>query len=207
MLHTEVLEPGTLGILKAVLNCATFNSFNLVGGTALALQFGHRLSVDLDFFTNEPFDKELAKAELADIGNWQTSSENKIGLRGQLNGIKMDFVTYRYPLMEVAVVIDGIRMLAQSDISAMKLSAVTNRGAKKDFYDIFFLLKKHTFAQLCDWYKQKFETNNLFMLLKSLTYFDDAEATETPLLLAKNIQWETVKKILLAEVEKYTNSQ
>ena len=202
MLHTEVLEPGTLGILKAVLNCDTFNSFNLVGGTALALQFGHRLSIDLDFFTNEPFDKELAKAELADIGNWQTNSENKIGLRGQLNGVKMDFITYRYPLMEAAVIIDSVRTLAQSDISA-----IMNRGAKKDFYDIFFLLKKHTFAQLCDWYKQKFETNNLFMLLKSLTYFDDAEATETPVLVAKNIQWETVKKTLLNEVEQYTNSQ
>ena len=202
MLHTEVLEPGTLGVLKAVLSCDTFNSFNLVGGTALALQFGHRLSIDLDFFTNEPFDKELAKAELADIGNWQTNSENKIGLRGQLNGVKMDFITYRYPLMEAAVIIDSIRMLAQSDISA-----ITNRGAKKDFYDIFFLLKKHTFAQLYDWYKQKFETNNLFMLLKTLTYFDDAEATETPVLLAKNIQWETVKKTLLNEVEQYTNSQ
>jgi len=94
-------------------------------------------------------------------------------------------------------------MLSQADISAMKLSAVTNRGAKKDFYDIFFLLKQHSFAQLCEWYKQKFRTNNLFMLLKSLTYFDDAELTETPVLLAKKTNWDIVKKTLRSEVDRY----
>lgn len=204
MLHTEVLESGTLGVLRSVLATDTFESFNLVGGTALALQFGHRLSIDLDFFTTDPFDKELAKSELADIGIWTTDSENKIGLRGQLNGIKMDFITYRYPLLEPIVVIDDIRMLSQADISAMKLSAVTNRGAKKDFYDIYFLLRRHSFAQLFDWYKGKFQTNNLFMLLKSITYFDDAELTETPVLLAENVSWETVRDTILLEVATYS---
>ena len=203
MLHTEVLEPGTLGILRAVLANETFQSFNLVGGTALALQFGHRLSIDLDFST-DPFDKELAKAELAAIGNWATDSENKNGLRGQLNNVKMDFVTYRYPLLAPTVLVDNIRMLSQADISAMKLSAVANRGAKKDFYDIFFLLRRHSFAQLCDWYKQKFQTNNLFMLLKSITYFDDAELTETPVLLGEKISWETVRDTILFEVATYS---
>lgn len=204
MLHAEVLEPGTLGILKAVLANKLFDSFNLVGGTALALQFGHRLSIDLDFFTTDLFDKELVKAELADMGIWTTDSENKIGLRGQLDGVKIDFVTYRYPLLEPIVIIDDVRMLSQADISAMKLSAVTNRGAKKDFYDIFFLLHRHSFTQLCDWYKRKFRTNNLFMLLKSITYFDDAELTETPVLLAKNISWESVKETILFEVARYS---
>ncbi|GAB2548417.1 nucleotidyl transferase AbiEii/AbiGii toxin family protein [Spirosoma aerophilum] len=204
MLHTEVLEPGTLGILRSILANESFESFNLVGGTALALQFGHRLSIDLDFFTTEPFDKELVKAELNDIGEWTTDSENKIGLRGQLNGVKMDFITYRYPLISPIVVIDDVRMLSQSDISAMKLSAVTNRGAKKDFFDIYFLLRRHSFAQLCDWYMEKFRTNNLFMLLKSITYFDDAELSEMPVMLADNVSWETVKSTILLEVATYS---
>lgn len=204
MLHTEVLESSTLGILRSILANETFESFNLVGGTALALQFGHRLSIDLDFFTTEPFDKELVKAELNDIGEWTTDSENKIGLRGQLNGVKMDFITYRYPLISPIVVVDEVRMLSQADISAMKLSAITNRGAKKDFYDIYFLLRRHSFAQLCDWYREKFKTNNLFMLLKSITYFDDAELTETPVLLAENVSWETVKSTILLEVATYS---
>ena len=137
MLYTEVLEPGTLGILRNVLANETFESFSLVGGTALALQFGHRLSIDLDFFTTNSFDNELVKAELADIGTWTTDSENRIGLRGQLSGIKMDFVTYKYPLVEPAVVLDGIRMLSQADISAM-----TNRGQKKIFtiYTFYYAL-------------------------------------------------------------------
>lgn len=155
MLHTEILTTSTLGLLKAIQTIDTFQSFSLVGGTALALQLGHRLSIDLDFFTTESFDKELAKAELNDIGNWQTDSENKIGLRGQLNGVKIDLITYRYPLLEPAVTIDDIRMLSQADISAMKLAAVTNRGAKKDFYDIFFLLRHYSFSQLCNCYKAK----------------------------------------------------
>ncbi len=204
MLRTEVLEPGTLGILRAVLANETFESFNLVGRTALALQFGHRLSIDLDFFTTDLFDKELIKSELSDIGNWHIDSENKIGLRGALNGIKIDFVTYRYPLLEPIRIIDGIRMLSQADISAMKLSAVSNRGAKKDFYDMYFLLRRHSFAQLCNWYKAKFQTNNLFMLLKSITYFDDAELTETPVLLADKVSWEVVKETILHEVATYS---
>lgn len=204
MLHTEFLEPGTLGILKSVLANKTFASFNLVGGTALALQFGHRLSIDLDFFTTDLFDKELVKQELADIGSWTTDSENKIGLRGQLNGIKTDFVTYRYPLLEPVVILGGIRMLSQADISAVKLSAITNRGAKKDFYNIFFLLRYHSFAQLCEWYKAKFQTNNLFMLLKSITYFDDAELTETPVLLDDNVSWDMVRDTILLEVASYS---
>ncbi|MCY7355868.1 MAG: nucleotidyl transferase AbiEii/AbiGii toxin family protein, partial [Rudanella sp.] len=170
---------------------------------ALALQFGHRLSEDLDFFTPESFDKELVKAELMDIGNWHTDSENKIGLRGKLNGVKMDFVTYRYPLLQPFTVIDEVRMLAQADISAMKLSAITNRGAKKDFYDVYFLVQQHGFAQICDWYQQKFETNNLLMLLKSVTYFDDAETSQTPIVLTEKVSWELVKQTMLDEVNNY----
>lgn len=204
MLHTEVLEPGTLDILRAVLTTDTFDSFCLVGGTALALQFGHRLSEDLDFFTPEAFDKELVKFELQQIGNWQVDSENKIGLRGKLNGIKMDFVTYRYPVLQPFTVIEGVRMLSLADISAMKLSAITNRGAKKDFYDVYFLLKEFGFSQLCDWYRQKFDTNNLFMLLKSLTYFNDAEQSQTPTVLTQTVSWNSVKQTLLDEVNTYS---
>lgn len=85
----------------------------------------------------------------------------------------------------------------------MKLSAVTNRAAKKDFYDIYFLLRRHSFAQLGDWYRQKYQTNNLFMLLKSLTYFTDTDSTETPVLLTEPVSRQTVIETILAEVNKY----
>ena len=86
----------------------------------------------------------------------------------------------------------------------MKLSAITNRGVKKDFYDVYFLVQKHGFTQLCGWYQQKFETNNLFMLLKSLTYFDDAEQSQAPVLLTETVSWTMVKQTLLDEVNKYS---
>ena len=203
MLHTAVIEPGTLGILKYISSQEIFESFCLVGGTALALQMGHRLSIDLDFFSPESFDKELFKTELSEYGDWITFSENKIGLRGQLNDVKVDFVTYRYPLLEPATSEEGIRMFSINDIAAMKLSAITNRGAKKDFYDIYFLMRQYGLSQLLEWYQQKYQTNNLFMILKSLTYFDDAELTETPVLLQKKTGWTTVKKTILEAVTNY----
>ncbi|GAB3894496.1 nucleotidyl transferase AbiEii/AbiGii toxin family protein [Larkinella knui] len=203
MLYTAVIEPGTLGILKYISSHDIFESFCLVGGTALALQMGHRLSIDLDFFSPQPFDKELVKTELSEYGDWLTFSENKIGLRGQLNNVKVDFVTYRYPLLEPATSEGGIRMFSTKDIAAMKLSAITNRGAKKDFYDIYFLMRQYGLSQLLEWYQQKYQTNNLFMVLKSLTYFDDAELTETPVLLQKKTGWITVKKTILAAVTNY----
>ncbi len=205
MLHTATLEPGTLGLLTRIMAQEAMQPFYLVGGTALALQMGHRLSIDLDFFCESAFDKELVKAEMNAIGHWETDSENRIGLRGQLNGVKIDFVTYNYPQISPAWVELGVRMFSQPDIAAMKLSAVTNRGAKKDFYDIFFLLKTYSFGQLCAWYQEKYRTNNLMMVLKSITYFDDADQTGTPVLLDEKVAWTTVQDKLRNEVAKFIN--
>lgn len=205
MLHTEVLEPRTLGILNDLMAVDSLKSFYLVGGTALALQFGHRLSVDLDMFTTEPFDQELVLTDLRDyIGGIVTDNRNKIGLRLTVQNIKVDLVTYQYPLIREPVTIAGVRMFALEDIAAMKLSAITNRGAKKDFYDLFTLINRYSFAQLCEWYGQKFPDTSLFMMLKSISYFDDADQSETPVLLGHKTSWEDVKATILRAVTNYS---
>ncbi|GAB2606800.1 nucleotidyl transferase AbiEii/AbiGii toxin family protein [Spirosoma areae] len=132
MLHTEVLEPRTLGILKDIMALESLASFALVGGTALALQFGHRLSVDLDLFALDSFDQEVVLADLRDyIGGVEINNRNKIGLRLTIQGIKTDLVTYRYPLLYPHVTVEDTRMCTMEDIASMKLWAITNRGVKK----------------------------------------------------------------------------
>lgn len=200
MLRTEVLEPRTLGLLNDMMVLDSLASFCLVGGTALALQFGHRLSVDLDLFTTEPFDQELVLADLRDyIGGVVIDNRNKIGMRLPIQSVKVDTVTYRYPLIRPTASINGIRMFAVEDIAA-----VTNRGMKKDFYDIYTLINHFGFAKLCEWYQQKFPDTSLFMMLKSATYFDDADRSETPVLLNQKESWEVVKAFILREVTNYS---
>lgn len=205
MLRTEVLEPHTLGLLNDMMVLDSLASFCLVGETALALQFGHRLSVDLDLFTTEPFDQELVLADLRDyIGGVVIDNRNKIGMRLTIQGVKVDTVTYRYPLIRPTASLDGIRMFAVEDIAAMKLAAVTNREMKKDFYDIYTLIDHFGFAKLCEWYQQKFPDTSLFMMIKSATYFDDADRSETPVLFNRKESWEAAKAFILREVTNYS---
>ena len=162
------------------------------------------MSVDLNLFTTEPFDQELVLADLQDfIGGVVTDNRNRIGMRLTIQGVKVDVVTYRYLLIRPTVVIDGIRMFAMEDIAAMKLSTVTNRGMKKDFYDIYALIDHSGFAKLCEWYQQKFPGTSLFMMLKSVTYFDDVDRSENPVVLGQKLDWEIVKAFILQAATGY----
>ena len=135
MLHFETLPPGTLGLLRDLAAHPSLQNFALVGGTALALHLGHRRSIDFDFFTPDAFDVEaLADTLTREVAGFETTGMNKIGLNASVRGLKVDFVAYRYPLLSGVETLDGIRMFSLDDIVGMKLSAITNRGARKDFY-------------------------------------------------------------------------
>ena len=92
-----------------------------------------------------------------------------------INGLKVDFLNYRYQLLDKPMEIDGIRMLSTKDIAAMKLNVIAGRGSKKDFIDLYFLLKKISMREMLDFYLQKYFDGSVFMVQKSLTYFDDAD--------------------------------
>ncbi len=119
--------------------------------------------------------------------------------------VKIDLIKYSYPLINTVAEIDSIRLLSIEDIIAMKLSAVTGRGAKKDFYDIFFLLKSHNLQVMIKYFKFKFPNTNVFQVLKNLVYFDDANLEPDPITI-ENIEWDTVKKTIQEHTALYISS-
>lgn len=193
MLSYSTVESHTLELLKAFMQEELFASLRLVGGTALALQYGHRQSVDLDMFGPVRFDSLEIHRVLLRIGKLTVIKETpdiKIYL---LDGIKVDFVNYTYPWLADAVEEDGIRLASDKDIAAMKINAIEGRGSKKDFIDLYFLLEHYTLQEMFDFYCRKYPEHSLFRALLSLSYFEDADAQMMPVMFS-DIDWSIVKK-------------
>lgn len=136
MLQTRAVEPGTLELLKQLMALPALASFYLVGGTALALQLGHRKSLDLDLFTQKAFDNAALLDLLAAQFDIRVEADESNMLITTLEGIKVDFIKMGYPILFPAQTTEGIRMLDLRDIAPMKLKAIAQRGSKKDFFDI-----------------------------------------------------------------------
>ena len=205
MLRTETIEPGTLDILIKCMKLPSLAPFILVGGTALSLQYGHRMSIDLDFFgTVDQLDSEAIKTELDSIGNTIFSSESSVMLGFYVNQVKVDIVKYKYKLIENPIIIDSIRMAHPKDIGAMKLAAVSGRGKKKDYYDLFFLLQKYSLSQLMEFNKLKFPDSNEMIILKSIGYFEDAD-NDADAILFEKISWNEVKRSNNQHLRNYLN--
>ncbi len=177
------------------------NNFCLVGGTALALYYGHRISEDIDLFSQQDYDLTALKAHVQKNFGADIYFETSIGIRCMIDNVKTDFLNYPYPPIDKAVTNDGIRLLKVPDIAAMKLAAINNRGAKRDFYDLYFLLQHYSLRQLVEFFAKKFKITSLFSLYMSLTYFNDAEIEAEPILIKdKNLGWPQVKKFIEQKV-------
>ena len=196
MLQTQTIQPKLLELLKKIMASSVFEAFNLVGGTSLALQIGHRFSVDIDMFGNSQIDEIEFIQELSNFGSVVILKKSKNIIIFSVDGIKVDFVNYKYPLLDKLTIIDGIRMVSVKDISAMKLNAIAGRGSKKDFIDLYFLLQMHTLSEMLSFYTNKYIDGSEFMVLKSLTFFDDADNEEMPIMF-EDINWDEIKKIVL----------
>jgi hypothetical protein len=200
MLHLSTINTNTLELLKLLMKMEAFSATRLVGGTSLALQLGHRKSIDLDFFGKINF-AELNRNEtfnqFREVVTIKLSANINVLL---INGIKVDFVNYSYPWLEPALSNNGIRLAGLKDIAAMKLAAVTGRGSKKDFIDIYFLLEKFTLSDLMSFYKEKYVDGSEYMVLKSLAYFEDAENDPMPEMI-EDVNWEDVKMAIIKEVK------
>lgn len=199
MLYLETVDAATLELLKRIQALPLLFNTRLVGGTALALQLGHRLSVDLDFFG------EWGEDDLDSVLK-SCGSAVRTGGKGRLqfyeiNGIKVDCATYTYPWLREPLIEDGICLAHIEDIAAMKLEAVTNRGRKKDFIDLVFLLDKISLSEMLTLYQKKFSSGVKMLVLRSLVYFDDAEDDPMPVML-KPIDWESVKERIRQAVRK-----
>jgi predicted nucleotidyltransferase component of viral defense system len=200
MLRTDALEKSTLELLKK-LQCIHFlKNTRLAGGTALALQLGHRLSVDLDFFgtitTNTEHILEELRNNNLEIRTDYSSTNIK---QFTIENVKVDFVNYPYEWLEPLKEEKNIRLAGLSDIAAMKLEAITNRGTRRDFVDLYFLLKVYSLKQQMEFYLKKYPGGSSFNVLRSLTYFTDAETMPMPKMLIP-INWDEVKSSIRQEV-------
>jgi hypothetical protein len=179
-----------------------FGNLRLVGGTSLALQLGHRNSMDIDMFGQMPTDSFELNNILNTIGRVSPLKKSPNIFIYLVNEIKVDLVNYPYPWIDEEVNEDGLRLAGKKDIAAMKLSAITGRGSKKDFIDLYFLLKEFSLKEMLQFYSQKYHDGSEFLVLKSLTYFADAEKDEIPKMF-KKVFWSEIKDAISKIVEKY----
>lgn len=201
MLQTHTVVPELMELLKKIMSEKLFSDFNLAGGTSLALQMGHRTSIDIDLFGNSEINFELFIEKLSEYGEVKVAQSTKNILITKINNVKVDFVNYKYPLLTDCLFEDNIRMASKTDIAAMKLNAIAGRGSKKDFIDLYFLLNEFSLSEILSFYDQKFSDGSIFMVQKSLTYFEDADFQLQPKMFL-DFDWENCKQKIIEEVLK-----
>jgi hypothetical protein len=167
----------------------------LAGGTALAIQLGHRESIDLDFFSKKDFSVPKIKEALSGIGELAVDYEEDGTLSGVLDGVKISFFHYGYDQLFPLINYEEIFLADERDIAAMKIDTISSRGSKKDFIDIFFLMKKYSLDQLMGFFEKKYKNikYNKLHILKSLVYFEDADSNPASMMLVA-FDWEKAKK-------------
>lgn len=198
----KTLHPKTKSLLEKINDFVNKKNFYLAGGTALALQLGHRISVDLDFFSQEEIDTKLLIRDLKNAGfELHVQNENLGTLDLLIDDVKVSFLEYKYPLLEDFVKFEKLNVASVLDIACMKVTAISSRGSRKDFYDIWMILEKYSLTEIFKAIEKKYEgvDYSTMHLLKSLTYFDDAKDDPEPVLLV-DADWNKVKEDILRKV-------
>ena len=194
-------------ILKRLMSFSELAEFRLVGGTALALQIGHRKSVDIDFFCSKEFDKKRLQLFLQKnfehfVLNWQ----NNEGIVARIDDVKVDFFNWHIPFIYPAIEIDNIRMADKREIAAMKMEAITGRKEKKDFVDVAVLLREYEFKELLSAFKIRYPFISHKFVIESLTAIDYADESVNPEMVI-DYKWKDVKKDIQTNVERYFLTQ
>jgi len=209
-LHLEALPARTR---RAFLYCIKSKIFSegkwyLAGGTALALHVGHRKSVDLDFFTpHRTFDNDVLERELLATRSWKSTLKRKGTLYGELLNAKMSFIAYPFFHPSQQVLRCGtIRILSSEDIAAMKIVAISQRGRKRDFLDLYwYCTHREPLRTVIERAVSQYpgQENNLSHIFKSLVYFADAESDTMPEFFFR-ATWNQVKQYFAREVPRVT---
>ena len=180
--------------------------FYLAGGTALALQIGHRDSVDFDFFSQKEFNtaelfEEIRKVFLGhDLVKIQDEKNTLSVIIGQ--NIKISFFSYDYKLIEPFVEDEYFRLASIIDIGCMKLSAIVSRATNKDYVDLYYILKQVSLKKLLKSAKEKMPELDHNLILKSLVYFEDIKEEALIFKHNKQIDLKTIKDFFVQEVKK-----
>ena len=196
MLYTQTVSGETLELLKRLMGDERLPKFRLVGGTALALQIGHRKSVDLDLFTDDSFDEQQLREYMERAYGLHTEFMDKETLKGEIKGVQIDCIAHHYPWIGEAMEDDGIRLASIEDICAMKLNAIAGNGTRiKDFIDVAYLSKQFSLRQMLSFFEAKYNANPI-MAAKALTYFDDINLAEPVMMLNGKLNWKEIEKTL-----------
>lgn len=205
MLYLQILNQNQLGLLKKLdfLGKDTY----LAGGTALALQLGHRTSLDFDFYSKTDFNSEILISKFQDKFKDMTVDRISKGtIILTVNKVSFSLFHYPYKLIGNVINLEKIKMASIQDATAMKLIAIAMRGKRRDFMDVYYLLKKYSLKELLSFVKEKYPTFEELMILKGLIFFEDAEDEDIARgikIFDQDFSWEKAKKLITNEVKKY----
>lgn len=201
--HPEVIGASTADTLRQLRAAPLAETFYLAGGTGLALQLGHRISHDLDFFSPDLFDEELLLQSIQTLPEFSLSSKAPHTLHATAQGTKVSFLGYVYPILFPFVRFMNVPVADARDIACMKISAIAGRGTRRDFVDLHVLAQHFGLGELLQLFERKYARAGYSRVhvLKSLTYFEDAEKDPMPNMLIP-VAWDAVKRTLLGEVPK-----
>ena len=200
MLSLRTIESHTLELLEALMQEPALSELRLVGGTALALQYGHRSSIDLDLFGKIDIDAYELQSILSKHGVLRVENETKIIHQYAIDNIKVDVVNYPFEWISPMIEDEGVRLASPMDIAAMKVNAIEGRGTKKDFIDMYMLLQHYSLEEILGFYQQKYPNHSVFRALRSMTYFDDAEEQFMPQMFV-DTTWEEMKQFIIDKVK------
>lgn len=202
MFHLSTINDETYVLLKEIFSIPEIeNNFALAGGTSLAFQIGHRVSIDLDIFSPQQFDTTEIEIILSSHKNWKFTPVNKNSrmLFCYINDIKCDFVHEPATILKPFIIDDGVSYFSVEDIAAMKMHTICGRGKRKDFFDIYALIQKFGWEKMLHWFEAKYGSTQYYYLWRSITYFNDADEDapiDGTVPFTKN--WEEIKKYIIA---------
>ena len=203
-MHPKVLSPEGWTLVRELVRAEITVGWALAGGTGLALQLGHRVSEDLDFFRAGPFASEDLAAGLARVGRVDVLSRSAGTLHAVLKGMRVSFLAAEAPLLFPGTPYRGLVVADPRDIAVMKVVAIGGRGSRRDFVDLFFYLRSGSSLEaVFEMIHRRFASIdfNEYHLMRSLTFFEDAETEPMPRML-RRVAWVEVKKTIVGEVRR-----
>ena len=198
MLQKNTVTTATLELLNRIMTDEFFSEFILVGGTALALQLGHRKSIDLDLFCVNYFDEQLLLDHLRIQYAFELEYSAKSALKGVIGGVKLDCIAHPYPWLQEPICEGPVRLAGFKDLAAMKLNAISVNGTRlKDFIDLAYLSSALSLSNMLEAYLEKYKSSTI-VPLKALTFFNDINYQE-PILMVETTKfnWKFIEKRLM----------
>lgn len=204
LVYWEILDPERQKLLPHLTFSKTYG-FYLAGGTALALQLGHRTSIDFDFYSLEKFSEVQFEQDVVHhLQNVKVTQRGQGTLIAQAGIVDVSFFYYPYPLLKPLLQTEHLDVVSIPDIAAMKLIAISQRGLRRDFLDLYVISKDAGFHQIFQWASNKFPQFDPYVCLKGLTYFKEAEEDESGrgMMLKKEPSWSEIKNFFEKEAKR-----